>query len=37
MFHGTEMDFLAVDNYVLYKEQNDETVKENYKDCYELD
>jgi len=36
-FMGTEIDVLAVGNYVLYKEQQDETVKENYKERYELD
>ena len=36
-FMGTEMDVLAVGNYVLYKEQQDETLKENYESRYELD
>jgi len=36
-FMGTEIDVLAVGNYVLYKEQQDETLKENYKELYELD
>lgn len=36
-FMGTEMDVLAVGNYVLYKEQQDEKLKENYEECYELD
>jgi len=36
-FMGTEMDVLAVGNYVLYKEYQDEALKENYKDIYELD
>ncbi|MDA8647571.1 carbamoyltransferase [Rhodobacteraceae bacterium] len=36
-FMGTEMDVLAVGNYVLYKEQQDETLKENYEELYELD
>ena len=36
-FMGTEMDVLAVGNYVLYKEQQDETLKENYEKRYELD
>ena len=36
-FMGTEMDVLAVGNYVLYKEDQDETFKENYKERYELD
>ena len=34
---GTEMDVLAVGNYVLYKEQQDEGLKENYEELYELD
>lgn len=36
-FMGTEMDLLAIGNYVLYKEQQDESLKENYKHRYELD
>ena len=36
-FMGTEMDVLAVGNYVLYKEQQDDVLKENYKENYELD
>ena len=36
-FMGTEMDVLAVGNYVLYKEQQDEALKKNYKERYELD
>ena len=36
-FMGTEMDVLAVGNYVLYKEQQDEELKENYEERYELD
>ena len=36
-FMGTEMDVLAVGNYVLYKGQQDETLKENYEERYELD
>ncbi len=36
-FMGTEMDVLAVGNYVLYKEHQDETLKENYEERYELD
>ena len=36
-FMGTEMDILAVDNYVLYKEQQNHIPKENYKNKYELD
>tara|TARA_B110000967_G_C18383941_1_gene316604 strand:+ start:141 stop:248 length:108 start_codon:yes stop_codon:yes gene_type:complete len=34
---GTEIDILAVGNYVLYKEQQDEPLKENYEERYELD
>ena len=36
-FMGTEMDVLAIGNYVLYKEQQDEVLKENYEELYELD
>jgi carbamoyltransferase len=36
-FMGTEMDVLVVGNYVLYKDQQDEALKENYKELYELD
>jgi carbamoyltransferase len=36
-FMGTEMDILAVGNYLLYKEQQDEALKENYEERYELD
>jgi len=36
-FMGTEMDVLAVGNYVLYKEYQDEALKENYEERYELD
>ena len=36
-FMGTEMDFLAVGNYLLNKEKQDETLKENYEALYELD
>ena len=36
-FMGTEMDILAVGNYVLYKEQQNHIPKENYKNKYELD
>ena len=34
---GTDMDVLAVGNYVLYKEQQDEALKGNYEKRYELD
>ena len=36
-FMGTEMDVLAVGNFVLVKEQQDEALKENYEERYELD
>ena len=36
-FMGTEMDVLAIGNYILYKEQQDEALKENYEERYELD
>ena len=36
-FMGTEMDLLAVGNYMLYKEQQDKELKENYEEKYELD
>ena len=36
-FMGTEMDVLTVGNYILYKEQQDETLKENYEQSYEQD
>ena len=36
-FMGTEMDILAVGDYVLYKEQQDIALKENYEKRYELD
>ena len=32
---GTEMDMLAVGDYVLFKEQQDESLKENYEERYE--
>ena len=34
---GTKMDFLTVGNYLLYKEQQDEALLENYEERYELD
>jgi carbamoyltransferase len=34
---GTEIDVLAVGNYLLIKEEQDVTLKENYEDRYELD
>jgi carbamoyltransferase len=36
-FMGTEMDVLAVGNYVLCKEHQHEALKENYEERYELD
>ncbi len=36
-FMGTELDVLAVGNYVLYKEQQDDNLSENYEERYELD
>ena len=36
-FMGTGMDVLAVGNYLLYKEQQDDELKENYEEYYELD
>ena len=36
-FMGTEMDVLAVGNFLLLKEDQDEALKENYEERYELD
>jgi len=36
-FMGTEMDVLAIGNFLLYKEHQDEKLKENYEERYELD
>jgi carbamoyltransferase len=36
-FMGTDMDALAIGNYFLVKSQQDERIKENYKDRYMLD
>nr|VFK19159.1 MAG: carbamoyltransferase [Candidatus Kentron sp. LPFa]VFK33646.1 MAG: carbamoyltransferase [Candidatus Kentron sp. LPFa] len=36
-FMGTELDVLAVGNYLLIKEEQDEELKENYEEHYELD
>ena len=36
-FMGTEMDVLAIGDYLLYKEEQDETLRENYEGRYELD
>ena len=36
-FMGTEIDMLSIGSYVLYKEKQDENLKENYEEQYELD
>ena len=36
-FMGTEIDVLAVGNFVLYKDQQNAALKENYEERYELD
>ena len=36
-FMGTNLDLLAVGNYLLIKEEQDESLKENYEERYELD
>lgn len=36
-FMGTEMDTLAIGNYLLHKEQQDESLIDNYEHRYELD
>jgi carbamoyltransferase len=36
-FMGTELDVLAIGNFILLKEKQDETLKENYEQRYELD
>ena len=36
-FMGTELDVLAVGNYLLVKEEQDDALKENYEERYELD
>ena len=36
-FMGTELDVLAVGNYILFKEEQDESLKDNYEDRYERD
>ena len=36
-FMGTELDILAVGNYLLIKDQQDENLKINYEESYELD
>ena len=34
---GTELDVLAVGNLLLIKDEQDEALKENYEERYELD
>ena len=34
---GTELDVLAIGNCLLLKEEQDEALKENYEERYELD
>ncbi|WP_424981666.1 carbamoyltransferase family protein [Maritalea sp. S77] len=36
-FMGTELDMLAIGNYLIYKEKQDEKLKESYESQYELD
>ncbi len=36
-FMGTELDILAIENYILFKEEQDLSLKENYEEEYELD
>ena len=36
-FMGTDLDVLVVGNYLLFKEYQDKTLKENYEERYELD
>jgi len=36
-FMGTDLDLLAVGNFLLLKDEQDETLKKNYKNLYELD
>jgi carbamoyltransferase len=36
-FMGTGLDMLAIGNYLLIKEEQDQTLKENYEEHYELD
>ncbi len=36
-FMGTELDVLAIGSFILLKEEQNENLKENYKDMYELD
>ena len=34
---GTELEVLAIGNYLLIKEEQDESLKDNYEERYELD
>ena len=36
-FMGTELDVLSVGNFILFKDEQDELLKENYEDHFELD
>jgi len=36
-FMGTELDILVIDNFILYKDEQDNDLKNNYKKNYELD
>ncbi len=36
-FMGTELDLLVIDNFMLYKDEQSESLKESYKDMYDLD
>ena len=36
-FMGTELDVLAIGNYLLYKTEQDLALKDNYEEKYELD
>ena len=36
-FMGTELDVLAIGNYLLYKTEQNPTLKDNYEEKYELD
>jgi len=36
-FMGTDLDILVVGNFMLKKNQQDQSLKENYKEKYELD
>ena len=36
-FMGTELDLLAIGNCLLYKEEQDPALKQDYKDAFDLD